>query len=44
MKKVILALFIILALFLSIDRNIQGHEHDDDDDDDHGCFAFWHLD
>jgi len=40
---------IILALFLNINPNIQGHDqqghdHDDDeDDDDHGCFAFWHF-
>ena len=43
MKKVILTLFIILALFLNISKNIQGHDNDDDDDDDHGCLAFFHL-
>jgi len=44
MKKVILALFIILALFLNIHRNTQGQAQDDDDDEHHGCFAFFHLD
>jgi hypothetical protein len=44
MKKVILTLFIIMALFLNISRNDQRPAHDDDDDDDeHGCFAFFHL-
>ena len=38
MKKVILALFIILALFLNLSPNIQGHDHDDDDG--HGCHFF----
>jgi len=44
MKKVILALFIILTLFLNFNRYVQGHHDDDDDDDDHGCFFFFHSD
>jgi hypothetical protein len=44
MKKVMLTLFIIMALFLNMSLNKQGNDHDDDDDDDHGCFAFFHLD
>jgi hypothetical protein len=44
MKKAILALLIMFALFSTINPNINGHGHDhDDDDDDDGCHAFWHF-
>ncbi len=43
MKKLILALIIVLALFsLEIKPNITGHSHDDEDHDNGGChFLFF---
>jgi len=49
MKKIILALIVVLALFSGINPNVRGnesdknHEHEHDDDDDHdGCFFWFH--
>lgn len=46
MKKIILALIVVLALFSGFNPNVRGHESDKNhvhDDDDHdGCFFFFH--
>lgn len=41
MKKIILALIVVLALFSGINSNVRGHDDDDDHDDHDGCFFYW---
>ena len=49
MKKIILALIVVLALFSGINPNARGHDsednhdHNHDDDDHDGCFFGWHT-
>ena len=48
MKKIILALIVVLALFSGINPKVRGHEsdknhdHEHDDDDHDGCFFIFH--
>ena len=44
MKKIILALIVVLALFSGFNPGVRGHDADDDhehDDDHDGCFFYW---
>jgi hypothetical protein len=42
MKKIRLALIVVLALFSGFNSSVRGH--DDDDDDHDGCFIWFHDD
>ena len=48
MKKIILTLIVVMALFSGINPNVRGdesdkhHEHEHDDDDHDGCFFSFH--
>ena len=41
MKKIILALILVLALFSGFNPSVRGHDDDDDDDHHDGCFFYW---
>ena len=40
-KKIILALIVVLALFSDINPIVRGQNHDPDDDDHSGCACYW---
>ena len=43
MRKIILALILVLALLSGINPNVTGQDHEHDDDDHGGCHFFYGM-